>query len=346
MPRWILVALCLPLIVAIALIADRAPEGTALGPDAESSPKLYLAGIAELSVVDVEDESVRHLDVPQIGAGDPPYLIAPVGDRLALWSYDVFTLPFASPGKRPVLLARKGWIFIPSADPDAIWVGFLESGPNRRRKLSELREIASDGTVLQSGIEPPRGRWPFAALTDGLLFQDAKGLRLWDPATGETIRRVPYAEIGDAGPADGNVLVSCGKTCEDLHLTDFGDGSVRVVPGIPGKRLVAFEAEFSPDGSKLAVPVLAGTGGWQSYSERGRRLAIVDLASGAVDVIPGSHVPEGYVFTGWSAGGEYAFVTGGAEPGEPRTIKSFRLGDPRASRLDVEVSDFYAMVAR
>ena len=338
------------LVVAAALLIAApvllAAGGMPAPPDsqqAQRDTKLYLGGIGELRIVDVQEETSRRIDMPEIGAGDPPYLIAPVGERLAMWSYDVTSVPFDRPKSRPPMLARNAWIFIPSANPDAIWVGYLAPRPNRERRLDELREIDSRGRTLLRAVDPPQGRWPFASLASGLLFDGPRGMKLWNPHTERTIRSIPTRTIGAPGPVHGDVLVSCGVSCRRVTLTDFASGEQRRIGGVGGSRLVSFEAAFSPDGSKLAVPVLHGLRGWRSYSERGRRLAIVDVESGRTHVVPRSHVPPGYVFTGWSRDGRQAFITGGSRR---RRIVAYTLGRVRADRIAVGAERFYEMVAR
>jgi hypothetical protein len=320
--------------------------GMPAAPDsqqAQRDTKLYLGGIGELTIVDVQAETSRTNEMPEIGAGDPPYLIAPVGQRLAMWSYDVTSVPFDRPKSRPTMLARNAWIFVPSANPDAIWTGYLGPRPNRERRLDELREIDSRGRILLRGVDPPHGRWPFASLTSGLLFYGPRSMKLWSPHTERTIRSIATRKIGDPGPVHGDVLASCGSSCRRVTLTDFASGEQRRIGGVGGSRLVSFEAAFSPDGSKLAVPVLRGHRGWRSYSERGRRLAIVNVEDGRTLVVPRSHVPPGYVFTGWSRDGRQAIIAGGLRR---RGIVAYTLGRARGDRIAVDVEGFYEMVAR
>jgi hypothetical protein len=192
---------------------------------------------------------------------------------------------------------------------------------------------------------PPHGEWPAAALDRGLLFREARGYRLWDPATERTVRRVPYKRIGDLGPTDGDLVASAGTDYRRVVLTDFGDGSRSVIPGLPNRRLVTAEAQFSPDGTKLAVPVLRGTHGWRSYSQRGRHLAIVDVATGDIHVIRHSAVPPGYLYTAWSSDGRQVFLTGGATSDHRGAIVSYALGDSTARRLHLKLDTFYGLVA-
>lgn len=333
-------------IVAIALaLAGCGYQASSTDVGEAPSSKLFLAGDGELWVVDVDTERARHLGMPALSAGDPPHRIATVGDRLALWGYDVATVPMADPSAPPKTIAKDGWIFIPAVENDRIWVGFLDpESPATEHGLSELREIDADGTVLRRGIVPPGGAWPYAELTSGLLFQGRGGARLWNPEERRVVRSFDWKEIGDMGPVSGDLLASGGGDHGDLTLTDFASGEQRRIQAPAGFDFVAYEAAFSPDGTTLAGPVKAAGGGWRSYSESGRKLGLVDVESGETKIVSGSAVPAGYVFTVWAPAGNQVFLTGG-ERFAGRTIVSYRLDETRARVLDVTVGDFYDVTA-
>jgi hypothetical protein len=199
--------------------------------------------------------------------------------------------------------------------------------------------------VITRDVKPPHGAWPYAELTSGLLFQGPGPLTLWDPQDQRTVRTYPWEKIGDMGPVSGDLLASCRESCEELILTDFAAGTQRHIAAPEGLALVATEASFSPDGTMLAVPVKKADGGWKSFSTDDRRLALLTLETGDARIVPGSVVSSGYVFTAWSAEGDEVFITGG-QRFKPRTIVAYRLGDRTARTLDIEVGDFYDMVAR
>ena len=332
--------------LALALVGCREADGgfERNAPSAASGPgsTLFLAGDGEMWVVDVDAERTDHVRLAdQLAAGDPPHRIAVIGDRLALWSYDVTSVPVANPSAPPTTLAKDGWIFIPAADRDRIWVGFLGSeSAATERALGELREIDASGEVITRDVKPPNGAWPYAELTSGLLFQGPGPIRLWDPEDQRTVRTFPWEQIGDIGPVGGDLLASCIESCEQLILTDFATGDQRRIAAPDGRALVAPEASFSPDRTILAVPVKEAGGGWKSFSSYDRELALVSLESGDVQIVPDSTVSPGYVFTAWSPDGREVFITGG-ERHAARDLIAYRPGDDRARVLDVEVGDFY-----
>jgi hypothetical protein len=228
----------------------------------------------------------------------------------------------------------------PAADSDRIWVGFLDrESPPTERGLRELREIDSAGNVIEGGVEPPDGAWPYAEVGGGLLFQSPRPT-LWDPDTGKTRRTWEWEEIGDMGPVSSNLLASSDYSSGELRLTDVITGDQRRFAPPPGAKFVGWAASFSPDGTRLAVP-LSTTG---DVNHGSQELTVLDVTSGEIERVPGSGVPPGYVFTAWSSDGQEAFLTGG-ERFEERRIVAYRLGRERATRLDVAVGDFYDIAA-
>lgn len=311
------------------------------GKSGGESTKLYLAGQGEVWVVDVPSGTTRRVHAP-VGGGDYPHFIAPAGDRFVVWDGRAASLPLADPDAHPRKIARGGWIFIPALRRDAIWIAYLARGPSRSGAIVRLREIDGEGRTLErTGPTPREGAWPFADVGGGLVFTDGAGGVLWDPRRQRIVRRFPggrYGEIGAGGPDE---LASCLDRCRTLGLIDTDDGSRRLVGAPPGTRLVANEATFSPDGTQLAVPLLR-SGDYRAFYKHGRRLAIVDVATGEIRVVPGSSVDPGYTFTAWSADGERAFLTGGERHREIVTVKS---DGGRAEGIDAAVGSFYDLFA-
>lgn len=267
----------LPLAGCGEAVSGTDPKGAS--PETEWASTLFLAGDGEMWVVDVNAERAEHLRMPdQLAAGDPPHRIAAIGDRLALWSYDVTSVPIADPTAPSSTLAEDGWIFIPAADPARIWVGFLDRDhPPRERPLGELREIDSSANVI-TRVKPPGGAWPYAELTSGLIFQMGGSLELWDPDDQRTVRTYPWEQIGDMGPVSGDLLASCIESCEGLILTDFATGEQRQIPAPRGLAFAVPEASFSlaarPSQCRSRRPEVAGGHGrpmsasWPSFRSR------------------------------------------------------------------------------
>jgi hypothetical protein len=296
-------------------------------------PQLFLAGDGEMWVVDIATSSVRHLDVPELSPGDPPYRIVRRGDKLVLWGSTATYLFDPVSEAPPKVLVKGSLIFIPSATPDRVWVGIGEP-----EELSAVREVAIDGQVTVPDTKPPAGRWPVAATTTALAFQLPNGqLELWDPMTEEVVRRLP----GQFPVAShGDQLAWCADPCETLHVTNVVTGSeVEVSPPLGTYRFEPYQGGFSPDGSQIAVLVHTDP----KPTARKLQLALVDAASGTPTLVEGT-AAEGYAYVDWLPSGQAVFVTSG-ELSAQRTLIEYELGADEAKALPARVGDFYGMAA-
>jgi hypothetical protein len=330
--------LALAMLLAILAVAWGAERGS-IGRRAAPQPaELVLAGDGELWVVDVATGRTRHRVVEELAPGDPPHRVVRRGDRFVLLGRGgTYTMRDAdAPLER---LAAKTWFFIPSATEDRVWLAFLERDqPATSARLAAIREVTADGRVTVPDAAPPGGAWPLSAVQSGIVYEDHGALVVWDPATRAEVRRLTS---GIPGPGHGDVLVTAvPDDCGDLVLTDIGTGHAdRVAPVVAGGCWGIFDAAFSPDGSKLAIAF------GRASAHVATRLVLIDVASATARSIPGSEVPDGYVFVDWSAAGDQVFITGG-ERFKARRIVAYRLGDEAARPLAVDVGDFYDMAAR
>jgi hypothetical protein len=132
----------------------------------------------------------------------------------------------------------------------------------------------------------------------------------------------------------------------ELHLTNVETGRDRVIHPPEGLRNYdGRRAVFSPDGRILAVPV---TRGGESFGSR--RLAIIDVRTHRVRVVPASRVSHrsahGSAFVAWASDGRSVFMgSPGYGPNSPPEIIVYRLGDRRAHRIPVTVRGFLGMAA-
>jgi hypothetical protein len=207
--------------------------------------------------------------------------------------------------------------------------------------LRSVREIAADGATTVPDVKPPSRSSPEVALESGLLLATESGTELWDPHTGQVIRRFSYEEIGDHGPGYGDLLASCTHECQELILTDVASGERQQIKAPPGQTLDVWDGAFSPDGEHLALPLHMSDRDWDGP----KQLAVLSLADHELSVIPGSGVPGGYTFVVWSESGDEVFITGG-ERFKPRVIAFYAIGESAARHLDVEVGDFYGAAAK
>jgi len=312
--------------------AVRRPSATKPAPS--DALRLFLAGDHELWVVDVASSSVERLIVPQLSPGDPPYRIVRRGSRLVLMGGTTYVLDPAS-SLVPRALAQESSMFIPSTYPDRVWIG-IEGAPGQ---LSAVREVTLDGQVTVADVQPPAELMPVASLESGLVFQTSDGrLEVWDPATNQVIREFP-----GVFPVASyqNTLAWCASTCDSMRITDLASGrDVTVNPPSSTYGFDAYRGSFSPDGTTIAVPVRTDS----DPTSLQWKLALVDVATGAVTLVNGTDTQGPYAYVDWSPTGAEVFMSGEDASGT-RTISEFRRGAQGASQLPIHVGDFYGMAA-
>jgi len=121
---------------------------------------------------------------------------------------------------------------------------------------------ASCGYLINSGV----GGYLLLSGIDGANV-------LWNPRTGQTIRR--FADVIAAGPEQIVWNQGCG-TCrvQILNVTTGG----RLTTPFPGNRPAALRASLSADGTLLAALLKGGA------------LGVLDTATGTLTVIPGTAI--------------------------------------------------------
>jgi len=263
-------------------------------------------GLFEIDLAAGEIEPLRL----RMSCGDTPFCLISTGGELVIGSVGRTTAyDPAAPGRPQAARLGDGWITVPSARDGRVWLGMLApgrlGGPHRRG-LSAVREVDLDGRVLRS-MRPPRGLWPAAAVTSGLLFQYPQSLRLWSLEERGFTLRIPGAFPVDTS---GSLVASCGEPCSKLALTDTRTGEITRVAPPDGRRWSGgYVGAFSPDASHVALPVNNGLG-------------IVDVRGGHARVIPGSaEVDADYRAMAWSSEGDRLFFV--ADDG---TVLSYRVG--------------------
>jgi hypothetical protein len=312
--------------------ASPRPGQTSVGP------RLFLAGDGEMWVVDVATNDVRRREMPELSPGDPPHRIVRRDGKLVAWGYQTMVLDpeLDSP---PSVLASDSWIFIPSALEDRVWVGVLDpESPETVRSLQAVREVTVEGEVTVPDTRPPGGRWPVAAVEEGLVFQYEDTLEVWDPRSGEIVRRLPG---GFPLAWQGHRLAWCDAECQEAHITDFSSGRDQVIPLPPGIfHFQGYEGSFSPDGTRLALIGLTD----QRFPRADGQLVVVDVETAEAEAVQGTVVQLGYNFVDWAGSGESVFITGG-ERFAQRQLIEYRPKDDTVRHLPVEIGDFYDMAA-
>lgn len=319
--------------------------------DQDTNSTVYISTDHQLTVVDVDARVATVHDLPELAPGDPLYRLVRRGGRFAFYGQTdtgpaVFTIDPSSPAS-PSLIDDTAWFFVPSAVDDRVWIADLdESSPDTVRALESVREVAVDGTVTSPDVAPPGGRWPVAAVADGLVFQGDDVLEVWDPETQEFVATLP-------GPFPvavwGNRIVTCGQEllgdvvvdeCSQVNLIDLDADTRRTIDVPAGVVSVdGYGGAFSPDGRHVAVP---GRLTAPPITESTELVVIlVDFDAGESSVIPGTQTKNRFAFPGvaWSSDGEWLIMGPFTNESNIAELRAYRPGDETAYRIPIEVEN-------
>jgi WD40-like Beta Propeller Repeat len=246
-----------------------------------------------------------------------------LGDRVVFGGYRgrqavVRTLPLSLDGS-PELLGRAE-TFTPSAVPGRLWLGHWP-GPTQRRWTNSpvevvLREVDGEGRIsANEGMLLPRFTQLHVALDDRFVATEGRWLTVRAPGRSRPLLRI---RDGWFAGAHGSRFAWCpGGGCRTLRVRS-PQGEHRVA--LPaGTRWLGSEGVFSPDGLKLALPIVA---------DGDSRLAVVDLRTRSWALAPGQ--PGGYPTAAWSPSGRWLYFTAGE-----RKLRAWQPGAPSALTLPI-----------
>jgi hypothetical protein len=224
-----------------------------------------------------------------------------------------------------------------------LWPGVVGVAHSLASGAVEVEFIdLQDGTTSETSIgHLPSGYQPVAQF---LATGTGGMLRTWGAGSGRGLQLGPTlgrasAVIGTSGTsvawlaADG-----CAPDGEcPLHVTDTSMATTgdRIIAPPPGQRGFLAGGALSPDGETLASFV-AAPDSRQAQAE----LAIIDLNTGQVTMVSGSTIPVAKtgVFSQWTPDGSVLLFSG-----VPGTMHAYQAGERRATKLDIQVSDSFAV---
>jgi hypothetical protein len=317
----------LALLFAIALAAvpatsqpEQSGAGSAEDGAGPAGTLVFVSGSNRLTAIDAASgrRTVRRVGSvaqcgPELHATGGHVIFAGLRRR---WTV-VYSLPLSLEGR----LRRLGraHAFVPSATAGRVWLAGVDC--NRSRMVG-VREVAVDGTeTAASPRRVPKG-WLAGAVGSGLVIQRGRRPQIWHLGTGRTSAPLPLDGVEDIR---GTLLVSCAlrSRCRRLSILDSASRrSVAVRP--PRGQRVGGPAAFSPDASRLAVPLV---------SKRRWSVALVNTRSGRAATVPGSHTGRHYPHVGWSQSSGWLFFAAGG-----RRVKAYLPGRPRAVTLPFRIS--------
>jgi hypothetical protein len=353
--RAVVIAVAFLVFVAAAAYAWRAVSTTGSSPATSTIPsateapvppssRVFFAWPGQIIAVDVATGATDTVSVPTLHAGDPQVYLARIGDRLAYWGYDIYTLDPEHLDAPPVKIANGSWFFVPSATPGRIWAVWRDdrSSTPYHFFFDHLREIDSTGNVTVDGTAHGDS-WMDGAVSAGVLLETRDGLTVWDPEAGKVVAQL---NASSAAATFGNTVVWCDNHCPQLHLTDVITGEDRTIdPPIGYLVFSAWDGVFTPDGSTFAVPVSStphpGPGGTQA-------VALIDVATGSVTgLVPGSASNAGCCQLSWDSTGQRLDIARYESNGKTEgwRLSYWDVGSSSTVEVPVELPHSVAMVA-
>jgi hypothetical protein len=310
--------------VVIAVLTTR-PENAAAGQYA-----------SEVLFVDAATGSSQVQSIPANNYGEYPVQLLQIGSRLLLPGGGVVRSAPADLSRPPEDIAP-ALVFVPSAARDRVWTVSEWQGGNTAPYT--VTEIAADGSPTSEPLSlPAEANWPIAGTDEGLLLRGSGDeVLLWDPDTGEIVRRIAGVQwFQGNGWGLGKLFAWVGPCsnhprCERLHLVDLSTGHERTVEPPAGTTGFVPDGALSPNGRALALVATTQDGGQQ--------LVLVDTQTGTTQPVPGSMNAGAGV--SWTHDGASVFF--GDE--DSTAISSYHLGDSSSRRIRDHLPPFTAILA-
>jgi hypothetical protein len=263
---------------------------------------LFDDGLEGLIAVDPDGRLAERSPVEGQRAGDEPYSMIRVGDKIVVGWAQIHAVDIAT---REAMSLGQATIFVPAADPNGVWMikfpgGLIGLGQPQVWQVDVVSgEPLTEPTVLPSDGLPEIG------IEGGLALSADTGLDLWDLASGQ-ITHLAADGPGVVFDVNGEELAWCTIECTTLVITNTTTlESEEFDPPEGYDRFVARRGAFrgpnqiSPGGRYLAAlvgPVDSNNAIW-----------ILDRETGNTSVVSD---PATYVdYLAWTPDGGYLFAT-------------------------------------
>lgn len=272
----------------------------------------------DVTVVTIDEEELRTVDIATGDVGRwsltmgsdtlDPWTLFAVGDSL-ITQVGQNVVRLTDQENQPVRLAR-GHVALPTVDDASVWVfkDHRRSGSLMRERAATVVRVRLDGTVTDR-IAVPQVAQPVAGIRDGVLLSTPSGIHI---ASRGGVRRIVASGQLVAAGVDRLACLVCDAdlSCQIAIGTLADPDRVRVAIArseLPGGSRGLGLGRFSPDGRRLAVPLLRFDAGPEVAQTS---VVIIDTTTGVeVSRIP---VPPAQAFEAtpfdWSPDGRLLFV--------------------------------------
>jgi hypothetical protein len=280
---------------------------------------LFDDGIDGLTALYPDDRLVARSVVKGQRAGDEPYSMIRVADRLVVGWGEPYAVDIVSREARSLGLAT---IFVPAAEAGRVWL--IDYGERIGAHTPRVWQVdVTSGEVFGDPVEVNEG-YPMIGIPDGLAMQTDSGLVLWT-MDGGVVRSLEAGSPAWAHDASGDVLVWCDAYCDELQLTD--PSTLATERHRPPTGYDTFRsARLSPSGDYLAALV----GGREEYT--GAAIWLLNRRTGDITVVAD---PETRVdFLAWTPASDQLFASS----------SSYRRDRTVIWRYDLTAKEFRAVV--
>jgi hypothetical protein len=251
-------------------------------------------GIDGLTAVDLDRRLAGRSVVEGQRAGDEPYSMVLVGEKLVVGWHEPHAVDIAS---RDGLSLGHSTIFVPAAEPERVWMIDYGARIGDREPVVWQADV-NTGVPLSDPVPLDSDGFPDIGIPGGLALQTDTGLDLWDMETGQT---VPLEAAGPVYDIHVTELVWCSGDCSKLAVTDTSTVETEEFSPPEGFDMFLAAARISPTGRYMAAlvgleGVYQGTGLWILDRETGQTSVVSD---------PATHVD----YIAWAPEGDQLFAT-------------------------------------
>jgi hypothetical protein len=282
------------------------PSGVAttggLFPDATGTTLILDDGASGIVAVDLDRRVAERRPTPGGGTQEQPIGIVGAGGAFFTGSNDIYAVPFD--GSPSVLLGHAN-AFTRAAEPNDAWLVSWAGGRQGSGTPVSLREVDEHGKfVRQATNNDANLGFPEMGIPEGLAYETAAGVALWDAQTGRITSRLG-TKVAFVDDVHADMLAWCEALCSTEHITRIGGRDISVSMPAGAAAFEGRSARFSPDGRYLAAVVgLQGPLAPHSSYE----IDLLDTRTGVARVITTKSIPLG-VSLAWSPDSQRLFFS-------------------------------------
>jgi hypothetical protein len=274
-------------------------------------------GIDGLAAFDPDRRLVARSRVDGQRAGDEPYSMIRVGDKLVVGWHEPHAVDISS---REATSLGHATIFVPAAEPDRVWLINYPSGRIGGGAPLVWQVDMAGNTLTEPVTKTPGSGHPLIGIPGGLVLQRAgAGLSLWNLETEETT--VLEADgTGFVHDVSGDELIWCSGDCTTLAMTNTST-LVTMEYELPAgyDEFQGRSSRISPSGRYLAALL----GLHETYE--GEAIWILDRDTGDITVVsdPETHVD----YLAWAPDSDQLFATSGSYRQTRTAIWRYQISD-------------------